>query len=848
MSLKARPRIAALVLVLTAPALAGQQEAPSPEEHFGFSPGADRRLLTWEELCTYYRRVAAASPRVRYRVLGTTTAGRDMVLLLVGPRDAGRLEEVRRTQRALALGGLQGDPLEHAVETQPVVVYIQATLHSTEIGASCMLPHLVHELADPDPGTAALLEKVMVLIVPSANPDGQDLVVDWYRRTLNTPWEGTSPPRLYHRYAGHDNNRDWYMLSLKETRLLSRLLYRRWYPRIVLDIHQMGSRGARMFVPPYTDPLTPNVPASVSRITDLAGTHMAVALSRAGRTGVVQDVTFDNWWHGGARSVPARHNMLGILTETASVRLASPIFLPRSRLRGHGRGLPSYRRRGNFPEPWPGGWWRLADVVAYQHISSRALLRFAAGRRRDLVRSFHDAARRQIRLGTTRAPYGFRLPAVQPDRGAVRRLVANLVETGVRVHRVTAPGGRTDFIVPAAQAFRPHLKDLLEAQRYPELRTERGGPVIRPYDASGWTLPYQFGVDCHPLPEPPDPETLGAPLEEPPAPRVTLPAAGQSPGSLLLAPEANGAFTLVNRALRSGVTVLRERGSEGGAFHLLTGDPVAAGLDLGRLDADLEAGPPHPPVDTLRPLTVPRVGLLQTWPPSMDAGWTRLVLEEHGFAPRMLSVHDLRAGDLAAKLDALVIPHARPRTLREGAGPDRLPPAYQGGLGIEGARALRAFARAGGKVLAFGSAVGYLIDALGLPVRRVDPGKEVVAPGSLLRARVADNPPSLVQDLAAGLPPEPAVYVRNPRVLEATEGGRARMVPVLVYPRGDLLLSGYLQGGGRLAGRCLMAAVPVGRGLAVLYAFRPQHRSQTLGTFPLIFNALLPPSDREEPR
>ncbi len=230
----------------------------------------------------------------------------------------------------------------------------------------------------------------------AAQSDGQQLVTDWYRRTLGTQWEGGPLPWLYHPYVGHDNNRDWYMVTQKETRLVTDLLYRRWWPEIVYDVHQMGSGGMRIFVPPMVDPINPNLDPVIVRGISLIGAHMAFALEQAGKSGVGDGISYDLWWHGGMRGTPTRHNMIGLLTEAASVRVATPIQQEASSLSGHSRGLPKYEQRVNFPNPWPGGWWRLRDIVDYELIAAEALVQLASGKRADFVRGFVDLGRRQI--------------------------------------------------------------------------------------------------------------------------------------------------------------------------------------------------------------------------------------------------------------------------------------------------------------------------------------------------------------------------------------------------------------------------------------------------------------------
>ena len=470
-------------------------QVPTPEAVLGFRPGADSMLASWAQITDYLGRLAAASPRVRLDTVGPTTQGRPYLLATISdPANLARRAALMEAQARLA------DPrtLDSAAEarlvaTQPAVILISCSIHSTEIAASQMALELAHRLAT-DSALGAALRHVVVLLVPSANPDGIDIVGDWYRRTRGTPYDGTSPPWLYHAYVGHDNNRDWYMLTQVETRHLTRVLYRQWFPEVVYDIHQMGGGGARLFLPPFADPVNPNLDGMLVEAINHVGTAMATALADAGRGGVAHQAQFDLWWHGGNRSAPVRHNMIGILSEAASTRIASPVQLRPDQVRQSARGV-------NFPLPWAGGWWRLRDIVEYELIASEALVRLAANERAEFVRRFVRAGRNAIEAGRTGSPRAYLIPPGQRDEGARTQLANVLLATGVEVSRARArftadgrayPAGT--FVIALDQPFRTHVKDLFERQAYPERREYPGGPLLRPYDVTGWTLPLTMGV------------------------------------------------------------------------------------------------------------------------------------------------------------------------------------------------------------------------------------------------------------------------------------------------------------------------------------------------------------------
>ena len=477
------------------------------------------------------------------------------------------------------------------------------------------------------------------------------------------------------------------------------------------------------------------------------------------------------------------------------------------------------------------------------HVSTWATLDLAARYRDRFVESYHEMARDAIEKGKTEPPYAFMIPAAQKDPGTVRRLLANLGtnrrpgDASARSRRWSTASRtrRARSSCRAIQAFRTHIVDLLEPQRYPELRTEAGGEVIRPYDASGWTLPLQFGVTCvaagTPLREDAQLEGVDA-IQWP----VTTVAVGGDTGSRAwsVSSRANDAYTLVNRALARGMSVRRERGGNCQIFSITANSEELVSLARG---LTIEAAPDVSQSPKL-PLPKPRVAVLMPAQNSMDSGWTRLVLEEHGFDPTMVGFPELRAGRLRERFDAVILPDISATRLRDGAGRSRVPAALQGGLGTEGGRALRAFVDDGGRLLAFAGSIPYTVETLEMTTKtstgpRDDEGRAAVAcPGTVLRALV--RPGTTTNGYEGDL----AVYVRGPRVLELPEKYGRGLRAVLTYPKTDLLLSGYLKGGEHLAGQPLLVEERRGKGMVFLYAFRPQHRSQPLGTFRLIFNAL----------
>ncbi len=857
-------RLLVVLVAMLGASLAGAA-VPSPEQFLGHRVGEDRYLAPWPEVVAYHRAVAAASDRVSIESAGTSTLGTDMpVVIVTSPANQARLPRLREIAKRLANADRLTPAEVHAlVEEGKVIVLVTCSIHSTEVGSTQMSMPLVYELATTrDPEVLSWLDAAVLLLMPSINPDGQIMVVDWYNRWLGTPFEGGPMPWLYHHYVGHDDNRDFTMLTQKETQAVNDLLYRRWYPQVFLDEHQMGSTGPRMFVPPQADPLADEVSSLIFRQAEKLGTAMAVRLEEDGRTGVGSNMIFDSYWPGGTRNTAWWKNITGLLTEVASVRLATPIFVDPNELHGSAKGLPEYRRQANFPSPWPGGWWRLADIIDYERVATKALLQAAARDRRHFLENLATMARGAAGRGAAEPPFAFVVPDGQHDPVAAGELVELLLRHGIRVDRAKRAFelGRTAYpagtvVVPAAQPYREFLLTMLRPQRYPEVVPYPGGPILRPYDATTWSLPISMGVEVDEVPEP-VPEAVLEPIDAMPWPQSRV---AVSRGGWLLPHAADGVFTASNRLLKQGAPLYwLDQPPAGAARGDLWLPPTAVDpADLQALVNEL-----HLPVQALdqapkgRAFKVgpTRVGLYKPWRASMDEGWTRFLLERTEFPFVSLANGDISSGAFAARVDVLVVPDVdagviatgEPTSERGGMRPSPLPPEYAGGIGERGAEALKKWIAVGGTVVALNKSTGYFTDLLGLPISNVldkVPAKEFDCPGSMLRIEVDTSSP-----LAWGLRVEEAAYFNgSPAFATQVPDGHFDRRVIARYPtdRRDVLVSGYLLGAERLERRAAVVEVTVGKGRVVLIGFKPQNRAQTVRTFKLLFNALYLPTLEE---
>lgn len=798
---------------------------PSPRSIFGFNPGDDRTIADWKQITDYFARLDKASDRVFVQTFGQSTLGRPLVAAFISaPENIRNLEKYKDIQARLA------DPRQvrneadrdRLIREGKTVVVISCSIHSTEIVASQMSTQLAYNLASAnDEDTLSILHNTILILIPSPNPDGVDIVASQYRKTLGTATEGREPPELYHYYAGHDDNRDWFMIDLKETKAVTRLLWKEWFPQIVYDIHQQGSNGSRFFVPPFYDPPNPQIAPLLLRQVGLIGHKMAADVTAAGFRGVLTNALYDTWWHGGFRTAPYYHNSIGILTEAASARIMSPANVTREQLtRSNTRGMRSAMEAvTNFPDPWPGGAWHPRDIMQMELIACHSVLSLAANYRADYLRNFYELGKANLAPTADGAPIAYLIPAGQGRDENVAKMVGALVEQGVEVFRldrelharhaeqvlrrltskalgrVTSSALNVTLVpegdvreVPAGsyviflnQPYRRNVLALFEPQVYPD-RTTATGEAERPYDVAGWTLPLQMGLDA--------PVLLSI--------RETA---------------AERKLTLI----KNENDVRRDLG-----LALWTGDksPVANPIKAGI-----------------------RVGIYQGARGNMDEGWTRYVFDTFNAPFETLRNISFAEGNLRRRFDVIVLPSDR---AREPADPESA--EEPAGVNGEGLVSLARFVDDGGTLICLDGSCGPLIKRWKLPLQNVLEGlrsTDFYCPGSVLGLDVDTSNP-----VARAMSKEVNAYFINssafelidkpaPKSADIYEGPTRDQVQVIArYAKEDILRSGWLRGEDRIKGRIALAEVKMGKGRVVLFAFRPQHRGQTWGTFPFIWNAI----------
>jgi len=817
-------RLCGILLLLTISTAA--QTVPAPKDVLGWTPGDDRKLASWAQVVDYFKKLDAASDRVQFEEIGKTTMGAPFVYATISsPENIKNLDRYKDINDDLAdprrFQNKRADPratAQRLVLDGKTIVLITCGIHSTEVGSYLSSMLIAHRLGSSnEPEIKKILDNTIVLLVPSLNPDGVDIVNNWYQKTLGTPFEGTEPPELYHKYVGHDDNRDWYAFTQVETQLTVDKIHNVWHPQIVHDIHQQGQNGSRLFLPPYMQPVEPNVPKQiVDGYTEL-GNYMADTLRKQGFVGITTNSTYDAWTP--SRAYSHYHGGVRILSETASARLATPVNIKFENLRvPSDDGYDPKIESANFSPVWKGGEWHIGDITRYMTTAAFTLLNHAADNHEKWLTRFYETGKEAVRPRKAGETFAYVFPKAGLDdvkergvrfdlREEARRslLLSILNRGGVTVEEPRAfqvdgknyPEGTA--IVRLDQPYGNFATALLEPQFYPDLRDASGNP-LPPYDVTAHDLPLLMDVSF---------ESIKKPFA------YKLPEGGRGSGS----------------------------GSGCG-----TGNP-------------------------------PRYGIYRSAIPSMDEGWTRFLFREIGgyhigcsATVESVTNSDIRMADglsLGGKRTmSIVFPDQSPNQILNGYAKGSMPDEYVGGVGTEGVENLKKFVETGGTLVFLNRSADFAIEQFGLPVKNVTKGlnrKDFYIPGSILRTELEVSSP-----IAKGMPAQSIAWFENGPAFEllnkseppASAGGAAPgggptsmnadsrppahaggSDPVRViarYPSDpkQILLSGWALGAEKIAGKGALVEVSYGNGKIILFGFRPQYRGQSLATFPLFFTAI----------
>ncbi|MBW3628009.1 MAG: peptidase [Gemmatimonadetes bacterium] len=889
-----------LVAALGAVPLLAQTRVTTPEQFFGHRIGADYVLPNYTQYAAFIQKLDAESDRIKVVDMGKTAEGRSQYMAIItSPANHENLERYRQISERLAKAeGLSDGEARQLAAEGKAVVWIDGGLHANEVLGAQQLTETIHQLVSRnDAETLRILDDVIILAV-HANPDGMELVSNWYMREPNPTQRSTAGlPRLYQKYIGHDNNRDFFASTQAETENMNRQMYHVWFPQIIYNHHQTGPAGTVMFAPPFRDPFNYVFDPLVITQLDLVGAAMHSRFEAEGKPGVTMrsGANYSTWWNGGLRTMTYFHNMIGLLTET--IGNPTPVQIPL---------VPAMQLpRGDLPFPIAPQEWRFRQSIDYSLTANYAVLDVAERYKDAFLYNIYLMGRNAIRKGSqdtwttypkevealraampaggaagaeqsrrvyamlrtpeNRDPRAYILPANQPDFPTAVKFVNALREAGVTVHRATAPftaGGKAypagSLIVKTAQAFRAHVLDMFEPQDHPNDFEYPGGPPVRPYDATGWTLAFQMGVDFDRILDAFDAPTTAVNEwnMKPPAGRVAT--AARTTG-FLLPPKFVDSFGAAFKLMSQGEQVYRLRSAftnggkvyEPGTYYIPAAAATRARVQqlATELGVSFDAATTRPAGAQMK-LAAPRIALWDQYGGSMPSGWTRWIMEQHGLPFEVVYAPQLDAGNLRAKYDVIVfVGGAIPAVTQTGGGggatPANVPPEFQDRMGRVSADRtvpqLRAFMDAGGSVVAIGSSTSLaahlalplankLLDASGSPL----PGTEYYIPGSLIRARVDNTLP-----VAYGVGEYVDVFFDNSPVFTLTGPADAAAVQqVAWFDSATPMRSGWAWGEKHLQNGVAMAQARVGAG--TLYLFGPEilFRAQPHGTFKFFFNAL----------
>ncbi|MBX3265966.1 MAG: hypothetical protein KF831_04600 [Acidobacteria bacterium] len=829
-----------LALLLFVSSLSAQ--VPTPKDVLGFTPGDDRKLASWAQVVDYFKKLDAASDRMLFEEIGKSTMGAPFVYATVSsPENLKKLDHYREINDKLAdprkLTGTQASSpapsvssavVQRLIKEGKTIVLITFGIHSTEVGSTLSSMLIAHELVSSnDFRIKNILDNTIILLVPSLNPDGVDIVKNWYDKTLGTPYEGTNPPELYHKYVGHDNNRDWYAFTQVETQLTVDKIHNVWHPQIVLDVHQQGIYGARQFLPPYMPPVEPNVPKQIVEGYTELGLYIAGDMRKKGFQGLTTGTTYDAWTPG--RAYSHYHGGVRILSETASARLATPVNVKFEELRG-GRGVNPHKDDANNGPAWKGGDWRLRNITDYMTATAFSLLDHAANNREKWLSRFYEIGKEAVRPRKDGELNAFIIDHYKSRYDST--LSSILKRAGVESHSYDSPtingtkyvSGVT--IIPMDQPYGGFAKALLENQQYPNLLDNEGQPIA-PYDVTAHTL------------------------------------------SLLLSVDATPVFTKLD------ITNGKGRGYGTG-----TGDGpnrCASDFRFGLYKSDqasMDEG-------WSRWIFEDNKSFFGKFGPNEKYCSSELV---------SVTKSTVQISSSLEKLHTIVFPDQSANQILNGYSKGSIPDEYTGGVGQEGVENLKKFVEAGGTLVFLNESSNFAIEQFNLPVKNITKGlnrKDFYIPGSILRTELDLSHPiakGMPQQSIAWFEDSPTFEIESAAMCSAGstalnsppyEGGVAAVsadgvvlpsvvrgpsenhppaeaVPLLRkegsacarviarYPSDpkQILLSGWALGQDKIAGKAALVEVTMGKGKIILFGFRPQYRGQSVATFPLLFNAI----------
>lgn len=851
----ARVLMAASALGLCTPAMA--QSVPSPKAVLGHDVGEDYYLANYEDAVRYFQALAKSSDRIRLFESGKSTHGKTFVYAVIStPENIANFDKYKAISKRLGdARGLTDAEAKKLAAESPIIVHIDGGMHASEVADHQLPLALAHKLvsAKNDAEVDAILKNVVLVLWPTLNPDGQDMVVDWYRKQRGTKWETSRTPWLYQEYVGHDNNRDGYMLNMKESQVVN-AQEQEYAPVIWYSQHQVAPFPARIWVPPFADPVSSNINPLMRIWTNAIGTNIMTRMETEGKPGAVAQARFDNWFPGFLDYIHVFRNTISFFTETAHDSATPKTW----KVEDFPKSAQDLKAQIMYPHPWKGGEWHLKDSVDYMLTASMSVLETAQKYRETLLFNRYQAGRDTIAAAKD-GPSAYVIPSGQSDVPEAAALAQVMVSHGLDVMQTstaTTIGGQTypagSWVVPMDQPFAGLARELFDSQKYPDaILGGDGNPADLPYDVTGWTLPMQMGVRVDKIEQPLDAAARAGFTR---VAAATAPAGGVS---------GSGANYLLDRRVNNSYRALNAALAAGGKARWTDSQIALSGLSpqvmvkiAAQYSVAVTAGADAPAGNAV---SKGRVALYRPWGSNIDEGWTRWLLEQYGFGAKTVYNADVKAG-LAGEVDTIVLPDlsapskSRPgdtapaadfesrykgplASLMDGFSPNQMPAPYAGGIGEDGAKKLKDFVRDGGTLVALNNASDAVIDLFDLPVTNIlkDAKSDFFfCSGALLQVQLTPG-----TKIAAGMPLDPIVMFERGPAFQPKPGFKGEVLASYA-PTGTPLRSGVLMHPEAIQGKAAAVVVEYGKGKVYLYGFRPQWRGQSHGAYKLFFNALYP--------
>ena len=843
----------------------------TPEQHFGFKPGTNRNLFNYDPLIDYLQKLDEASPRIKMVNIGKSPMRKEMYIAFISSEEnIQNLDNLKRINKELAINpNILDTELSDMINNGKVFVLATLSMHSGEVAPSQSAPLIAYQLVTSDnPEDIISLKNVVYMMIPSHNPDGMDMVVDHYNKYKGTKYEGSSMPGIYHKYVGHDNNRDFVSLTQEDTKAIASIYNLDWFPQVMVEKHQMGYTGPRYFVPPNHDPIAENIDAGIWNWTGIFGSNIIKDLTREGLSGVSQHYLFDDYWPGSTETCIWK-NVIGFLTEAASANYATPIYIESNELKVWGKGLSEYKKSINMPLPWPGGWWGLEDIVKYEIESTKSILKTASTNREEILQFRNELCMREVERGKTIPPYYYIMPKKQHDESEFVDLVNLLKEHGVDIYELSEDVNFNnriyslgDIVIPLAQPFRPFIKEVMEKQKFPVRHYTPKGKIIKPYDITSWSLPLHRGVSSVEVNE--RSNEIESSLQKIENTYSLKREATTDNWGIILNVNINESYKIAFHALVNGLDVERTSAAtevDGetipkGSFLIENSDELKDMLNRSKVPPKYIASEKG---ISSKPMNLPRIGLVETYFHDMDAGWTRFIFDTYNVPFKVIRPGEFKDLNVAKNFDVVIFPNSRKSILMDGkykSGDDYYvtdyPPEYTKGMGKKGFQNLLTFIEDGGIILSWGAStelfMGTLkneksndeIEEYQLPVRNISKSlsKEgLYLPGSFTRMLLTKDHP-----ITLGMEEEIGVFYRGTPVFQTSVPSLDLDRRVIgKFPEDEILMSGYSEKEKLIGNKTGLVWLKKGKGQLVLFAFNPQFRASTNVSYKLLFNSILLP-------